>query len=49
MKRSSNQLNLHMGCGEALTAKPPLQRQRMVDVRRGRAKSVVAKAGKGRR
>ena len=49
MRRSIDSLHLHMGCGEALTAKLPLQRPRALGLRRSHSKSVPGKAGKGRR
>lgn len=49
MKRSSGQLQLHMGCGEALTARLLLLRQRMVDSRCGRPKTAGSDAVRGKR
>ncbi len=49
MRRPIDPLHLHMGCGEALTARLPLQRSRMTGLRRGRSKCVPGKVGKDRR
>lgn len=49
MRRSIDSLHLHMGCGEALTARLPLQRARVLELRRGPSKCVSGKTGKGRR